>query len=339
MDTLVTSDRFKMVIKCITNILPFNGDKNNLSNFLERIEILIPIIETFDVTHKKIILGYIQDRITGNARNSLLSHGQPDTWADIKSVLIKSHGENTAVNVLLDKLILSRCNDTIVGFFNKINDLVIRINNSHQLGGSATAETTASTLRIALKTFSENLPEPIRGILINRNPTTLHDAYKIIASNGYLYFTGTQNRFGQFTGYNGSYGRKSGPNFNGSLNSNNYGRYSGPNNNRNSYVANYGRNSGPNNSGHSNLTAGGRITSPGDNGNHNFNNNGNVAQTYRQRNSNDHYRHGQNYTDQVRRSGQNRQNNHGVEPMDISANEGAAGEQNFRLEPSNNYLT
>lgn len=192
MDNMRNADRFNIIIKFVTRITTFNGNREDLLNFIDRVEQLTPSIEGFDVDFKEIILGYILDRVVGDARKTVLMHGRIQTWTELKTVLIRNHGEIKTPNELMDKLVLTRCNGTVEQFFNKIKDTLQRLNNAYLLQDNTPENQIETNKRIALSVLKDNLPEPVRGIIIGRNPGTMHEAYNIIATNGYLNFARTQ---------------------------------------------------------------------------------------------------------------------------------------------------
>lgn len=180
---------FEMLVKCIANIQPFDGNEKQLFNFINRIDALVPLIETLNIHFKRIIIGYIQDRLTHGARDTMLKHGQVETWTELKSVLKRAHGESTPINSLLDKIALCRCYGTIEQFYNQLSDLLIRLNNAYSLTEQLTNDQITCDKRIVLNCFTANLPEPVKGIIIVRNPPTMDDAYNIILTNGYSKYT------------------------------------------------------------------------------------------------------------------------------------------------------
>lgn len=180
---------FEMLVKCIANIQPFDGNEKQLFNFINRIDALVPLIETLNIHFKRIIIGYIQDRLTHEARDTILKHGQVETWTELKSVLKRAHGESTPINSLLDKIALCRCYGTIEQFYNQLSDLLIRLNNAYSLTEQLTNDQITCDKRIVLNCFTANLPDPVKGIIIVRNPPTMDDAYNIILTNGYSEYT------------------------------------------------------------------------------------------------------------------------------------------------------
>lgn len=172
--------------KNISYVTPFDGNKNSLLSFLNRIEPIIPLINTLDVNLQHVAIGYILDKIIGRAKENLVREGIIENWESLKATLVRNHGEKTKISDLFDELKTLRCDSNIQKFYEKINNLLFRINNSHQLNGTANIEDIKSNNRIALKQFAENLPPLARNLVLCRNPTTLDEAYDLIVTSGYL---------------------------------------------------------------------------------------------------------------------------------------------------------
>lgn len=187
MENLDINAKFKLIISNLSSMPPYDGNENSLLWFIERIDSMIPIFESFPVDFKILLMGNIKDKIVGNARRSLLINGNADNWPLIKKVLIDNHGEKNSVDELIDKIRSCRCNSSIEFFYNKLNTLLCRLNNALYFSTNNITEINyESNCRIALNSFKYGLPEPVKSIIISRNPANLKDAYDIIKSNGYL---------------------------------------------------------------------------------------------------------------------------------------------------------
>lgn len=316
MDNLSEITIFNLLVKSVAQVAPFDGDKRNLADFINRMESFIPIIETLtEHQFKKLLLGHIQDRIVGPAKNTLLINGTPETWAQLKTILIRNHGESKPISKLIEELTLVRCTTTIKSFYNRINVLLCRINSAYLLTDNVDPGQIEINKRLALSIFKENLPEPVRGIIINRNPTTLFDAYNIIASNGYSNFSGIDNQNNvQTSQYNrfGNSRRNFRTNFNHN-HSNNRQNFS--NNSVNSNHPNYYNNRDSFNSQQQNF------------------NRSNQTRSNRSRNNNN------NYNSNYNRSGITQNRNQNFEPMEVSLNinNNETMNQNFQTNAPDNY--
>lgn len=334
MEALNANEKFRLVTNSLSCITPFHGDSNSLTNFITRIECLIPILDTFDHNYKRLILGLIKDKICGDARRTLLINGDADTWNDLKTCLINGHGERSSIDLIIDKIRVCRCDTTIDNFYQKLNSLLCRLNNAYLLNNNNENIELASNQRIALHSFKHGLPEPVKSIIISRDPKTLKDAYEIIKSNGYLNYS--YNKQNNRTHKNSFF-----DNYNHSNNNNSY------NNNKNNTNFNHYDNNHRNNTNYNHYNNN-RNNSTNNNSNYNTNNNNNYSN--RNTNNSGHSRQSQNQSYQYRQqlnrpqfsnyrnptTPNNSTHNDRAEPMDISVNENFP-EENFQIDSPNNF--
>ncbi|XP_067636445.1 putative uncharacterized protein DDB_G0282499 [Eurosta solidaginis] len=190
MEGLDINVRFKLITANINNISSFNGDRDALLIFLQRIDSMVPILDSFPLDYRCLIMGSVKDKIVGDARRSLLVNGNADNWPDIKQILIDNHGEKDSVYDLIDKIRTCRCDSTIENFYKKLNTLLCRLNNALYFSNENNPVINSnSNARIALHTFKHGLPEPVKSIIISRNPSNLKEAFDVIKKNGYLMYT------------------------------------------------------------------------------------------------------------------------------------------------------
>jgi hypothetical protein len=194
MDDLELPGKFKIITSTINCIAPFSGDTTSLQNFLNRIDSLIPIIETLDAGSKRIILGLVKDKIIGDARKCLLTGNDPGTWPELKAILVRNHGEKVPSETLIDLIRTTKCDTTVGNFFTKINNLLCRLNNSYLLNGQNTEDQIQSNQRIAFHAFRQGLPEPVKSLVLCRNVTTIQQAIEVIQESGYFNFSLTRSQ-------------------------------------------------------------------------------------------------------------------------------------------------
>lgn len=300
-----TIEKTKLVLDFINKITPFDGKNQNcLPGFIERIDSIMPTINLFDNFNKSLLLGYIVDKITDEAKSTLMRHGNVKTWDEIKKILIKNHGEKLSPDILIDKIRYCRINTTIKDYYETINKYLCRLNNYYILNNDIDDGKLESNKRIALTTFKNNIPEPARSVIFSRKPESLDEAYEIILEGNYhnlghknIYNRQNNNNNKQFTQLNNNKQR----NFNSNTRNNNIGNSAS---NEHRYAQN----------------------NQHFNGQYNSNQSRQFSQTsYRNNNyRNNNYRP----TNNFRQQHQDR-----PEPMDISANEN----QNFQDPGLNNY--
>lgn len=196
MDNLDVNAKFKLISTNLNSIPTYDGNGDALLGFLERIDSMVPILDSFPVDFKILLMGNIKDKIVSNARRSLLINGNADTWPEIKKILIDNHGEKNSVDELIDKIRSCRCDSTIENFYKKLNTFLCRLNNALYFSDNKFTEINyESNGRIALNSFKYGLPEPVKSIIVSRNPKNLKEAYDIIKTNGYLNYNNQSNLF------------------------------------------------------------------------------------------------------------------------------------------------
>lgn len=77
-----------------------NGDA--LIYFIKRIDLMVPIFESFPAEYKVLLMDSIKDKITDSARRFLLMNGILDTSPLIERVLIDFHCKKSSVKELID---------------------------------------------------------------------------------------------------------------------------------------------------------------------------------------------------------------------------------------------
>lgn len=63
MEILTPSELFKVTLELISKIPEFNGNSNNLINFLDRVDSINTIIDSFDEFLKITLIGFVKDKI------------------------------------------------------------------------------------------------------------------------------------------------------------------------------------------------------------------------------------------------------------------------------------
>ncbi|XP_043063536.1 hybrid signal transduction histidine kinase M-like [Drosophila ficusphila] len=179
MNSEVTAS-FTLYLNCIKNIQDFDGsDKNQLPDFINQINELMPCFQVFDEQSRKVLFNYIKNKCCGLVRPVLHRYGNVTSWERLKEILIKHFGEKESSDELMDALKLCRIESTIEQYYDKINEIANRLHN-RILTHSDGTYTTQEVNRISLRVFRDNLPEPTKTMIFARNPPSLDDAYKII---------------------------------------------------------------------------------------------------------------------------------------------------------------
>lgn len=309
MENTSATEKFKIIFEFIAQITPFNGrNANYLPEFLERIDNLAPSFASFNEFNKKLLWGYIRDKIVDDAKASLRRQGNLSEWADIKRCLIKSHGEKLTPDVLIDRIRTSRVKTNIKDFYNTINNLLCRLNNKYLLGDNVDEDRIKGNGRIALSTFTNNLPEPARSVIFSRKPNSLDEAYEIIVAGRYQYLTEESKNKSNYSqnfdnAQKGYYNYRA---YRPRSNDRNKGNTGTQTQNRYQHQPNQSRQN---------------------HGNYTQNNAGGSFQSRLTQNSNNSRFQGRGQFSGNRFNNNSNNNSRGVEPMDVSVNENS---QNFR---------
>ncbi|XP_055915330.1 GATA zinc finger domain-containing protein 14-like [Eupeodes corollae] len=326
MEELSPPEKFKIALDLISKLPEFDGNNKCLIEFLDRVDSISFMVNSFEDAARAVLTGYIKDKVTGKARGQLQKHGRLTTWSEIRDVLKNDFGERLSVEKLIDSIRTARVVTNIEDYFNKINNLLSRINNAYLLNnnGNDISHMIESNNRIALEAFKNNLPEPTKTIILSRNPNSLRNAFKIILEVNHQRM-GPNNRFNglgnsQNNFYSSGQNTRSNQASQSSQNNcNNSTRQSFQNNNLNTNRQNNNYGSGSNSRQNFNRNSGQSRQNSYYNSNRQPNQNNSNNQSAQVRNNNN--------------SGQSRNSNRSGEPMDISLNE----QQNDRAENNANF--
>lgn len=205
---------------------------------------------------KNLTVVVVKTLITGRCRFIIDSNPQATTWNDIKELLINNLCDSRSLNQLTDKLLTLRNSGSVLDFYYKIQDLRSKINFKFKADNpTATQEQIVnyaeSIERIALEQFKEKIDEPLKSILISRNPGDLPKALSILKNTPYDIHTKNFGNDRQFYRQNNqNYRNKN--NFYNSRYQNNRQNYNKFPNNNFSNNNNFPNNNFPNNNNFSN---------------------------------------------------------------------------------------
>lgn len=175
-------------VKYLNNIPTYNGNRDDLINFVRLLDRIHPLLQTYDELSQLLFSDLIKGRLVGKAKEIIEINTQTRSWADIKRVLENNFGEKKNCEQLFDELRAVTFNTTTVDFYNDIKYRLRRLNNKTTLllgEGEATNQVAINNQRSALHIFKNKMPEPMRTVLACRNPTSLESAMDILFENGY----------------------------------------------------------------------------------------------------------------------------------------------------------
>lgn len=166
----------------IKNLPEFNGDFRQLDNFIACVNPVALLIETCTEITRPFMLRAIRNKITGNASERLRLYGEPDNWNAIREVLKLHFSDHRDTRTLYSNLNALRQTASINAFYDRVLELVTALNSK------ARRETTEPrliqptidrNLAEGLQVFINGVNEPLKTILLSRNPTSLDNAYTI----------------------------------------------------------------------------------------------------------------------------------------------------------------
>lgn len=179
-------------LKYIERIQPYDGNPEGLKGFIDSVDLIIPTMEQYDAAAHSIFYSLLKTKILGKALTILEINSNIETWTELKIVLNNNFADRRNLYQLIDDLRSCYCKTTILDFFNEIQDRLRKLNiktgNEYRNQPPVLANTIKSNMHLALDTFKNKLPEPVRAVIFARNPNTLEEAINYISEAGYLHF-------------------------------------------------------------------------------------------------------------------------------------------------------
>ncbi|CAD7011465.1 unnamed protein product, partial [Ceratitis capitata] len=185
-------------LKYLNQLPEFNGDYRDLQTFVNLIDRVHPLLTAYDLPSQLLFSDIIKGRLTGKARQVIEINCQAQSWTDIKNVLNNNFGDRCSLEELFDRLKSTTFKTNSVEFYNEIKQRLRNLNNKTVLSigsGPAANECAKNNMKTALNIFKEKVPEPMRTILICRNPDSLETAMEILFQSGYAYVTSPNTTF------------------------------------------------------------------------------------------------------------------------------------------------
>lgn len=273
-------------LKYIERLPEFDGKGNDLINFLDLVELIIPSVIKYDISSQNILLSRIKSKLVNKARVVIEVNNNAKTWSEIREVLINNFGEKKSALQIYNELRDVTFTSNSVDLYNNIKNILRRLNNKIREEPNSSFS-IAANIKTGLEIFKDKLPEPMRSVLFSRNPETIEVAMDILHEGNYAYF----NPFGN--------------NSKNKNNSNNNSRFNYGNNKNNSKINQnqYRNNANYNKSNSANYNNFNR----NNNYNRNYNSNNSYNQNTNRTNNNNH--NSNNYNDNNSRANYNNFNN------------------------------
>lgn len=171
-------------LKYIGKLRTFSGKKEELPNFIKQVDLVAPYMQRYDQNSQEIFITAIRAKFIDKAQQVLDMHPHLITWNEIKALLISNFSSFKSIEQLYEDLRAIRFKGDVLEFYNEIqrtlgllNQKCIQNDEQHHIDGN---------IRTALRSFKNNMAEPMKTILAARNPNTLDGALNILTEGGYL---------------------------------------------------------------------------------------------------------------------------------------------------------
>lgn len=175
MDSFTTPD----VIK---NLPEFYGDSREIRNFIKTVEPVVALVAASAEDVRLHWFAAIRNKIKGAASERLRLYGEPETWESIRTCLNLHFSDYRDKRTLYRTLCSLKQTNSMYQFYDQVLEVVTALNQK-ATEMEATAEIKQAEVQYNLKeglvSFMNGLREPLRTILICRNPATLDSAYAI----------------------------------------------------------------------------------------------------------------------------------------------------------------
>lgn len=168
----------------IKNLATFSGNKNETQAWIEDIQNTLDLFAIYkgSPTYGQIIRA-VKNKIISNAKEILIVAGNPNTWEEIKEILLNAYGDRRDLTSHIQSLFyIKQGNNTLSEYFNKIKgiDTAIKATASgiEDYKNSTKAINKLISL-ITLSRFVDGLGEQLSMHVRSYRPYTLEEAYNI----------------------------------------------------------------------------------------------------------------------------------------------------------------
>lgn len=183
-------------IKYLQKLPTYDGNFTDLYMFIDLIDRIGSVLETYDNMSQTIFLDIIKSKLLGTARDVSDINNHLTRWTELKEVLVNNFGDRLSVEQLYDKLRSIKFKTNAKNFYDEIITCLRRLNMKTRTVYQNEArynELIIANKRTALDIFKNKLLEPMRSIIICRNPNNVENAMKIIFDSNYAYFNPIPN--------------------------------------------------------------------------------------------------------------------------------------------------
>ncbi|ALC43979.1 Grp [Drosophila busckii] len=201
-------NKYNQVLHRLKLVENFDGsDPGKLPQFLQKIEALIPAINSFDDYYKAQLIGHIKNKCTDRARDVVftrqlsapaaangpaLGNGKAllkaESWHKVREQLLHNFAERESSYALIHKIRSAVLDSNIELYYQKMAKLKQRLLN-RKLTHNDTLYSLEDIERITLQVFRDHLPEPTHSMILRRNPKSMEEAYRYIVEVQQQFYT------------------------------------------------------------------------------------------------------------------------------------------------------
>lgn len=178
-------------IKYLTKLPTFDGNFCDLYTFIDLVDRVGFVLETYDDVSQRIFLDIIKSKLIGNAKDVAEINNNLTSWTELKEALTNNFGDRLSSEQLYDLMRSLKFKNTAKQFFDEIITVLKRLNMKTRIDNQNDQNYDAlivANKRTALNVFKNKLPEPMKSIIICRNPDNIENAMKILHGCNYAFY-------------------------------------------------------------------------------------------------------------------------------------------------------
>lgn len=183
-------------VKYLQKLPTYDGNFADLYTFIDLIDRIGTILETYDNMSQSIFLDIIKSKLLGTAKDVSDINNHLTMWSELKEVLVNNFGDRLSVDQLYDKMRSIKFKTNAKNFYDEIITCLRRLNMKTRTIYQNEArfnEMIIANKRTALDIFKNKLLEPMKSIIVCRNPNNVETAMKILFDSNYAYFNPNPN--------------------------------------------------------------------------------------------------------------------------------------------------
>lgn len=175
------------VLKDAHRINVFRGDDSYaLTSFLREVETVFALVESQQDVKQYIYQRVILNKLQGEALHVLRTLGSNPNWEATKEALISNFGVKETYHQLYQEAFSAR-NNGISNYFNFLRNILCKLNEKYEYDREKPIEfSPLNAEKIILKTFLNNIDVNLASVVINRNISTLRDAFNLLDREGLI---------------------------------------------------------------------------------------------------------------------------------------------------------